>query len=80
MRPISLRSPPERVGDLLGGLLKRQASKEEDDAARLSALKAKLTDAESRLARLYPAIESGVADLTDNTLKEWIATVKLNGI
>jgi site-specific DNA recombinase len=43
---------------------------------RLTAIKAKLTDAESRLARLYAAIESGVADLTDTTLKDRVATVK----
>ena len=44
--------------------------------ARLTALKAKLTDAESRLGRLYAAIESGVADPTDQTLKDRVATVK----
>ena len=45
-------------------------------AARLTALKAKLADAESRLGRLYTAIESGIADLTDTTLKDRIAAVK----
>lgn len=35
--------------------------------ARLGALKAKLADAENRLGRLYAAMESGVADLTDLT-------------
>ena len=68
---------PERVGNLLAGLMERQAAKDEDHTARLTALlKAKLSDAESRLGRLYAAIESGVADLTDQTLKDRVAAVK----
>jgi site-specific DNA recombinase len=67
---------PERVGDLLAALLQRQSAKDEDHVVRLTAIKTKLTDAESRLARLYAAIESGVADLTDTTLKDRVATVK----
>ena len=67
---------PERVGDLLAALLQRQSAKDEDHVVRLTAIKAKLTDAESRLARLYAAIESGVADPTDKTLKDRVATVK----
>jgi site-specific DNA recombinase len=43
---------PERVGNLLAGLVERQASRDEDHATRLSALRAKVTDAESRLGRL----------------------------
>jgi site-specific DNA recombinase len=67
---------PERVGNLLAGLVERQASREEDHAARLSALRAKVTDAESRLGRLYAAIESGVADINDQTLKDRVAALK----
>ena len=67
---------PERVGDLLAGLMERQAAKNEDHATRLTALRAKISDAESRLARLYAAIESGVADLNDQTLKDRVAAVK----
>jgi site-specific DNA recombinase len=67
---------PERVGDLLGGLMERQAAKSEDHTARLSALRAKIGDAESRLGRLYAAIESGVADLNDQTFKDRVAAVK----
>jgi site-specific DNA recombinase len=67
---------PERVGNLLAGLVERQASRDEDHGARLSALRAKVTDAESRLGRLYGAIESGVAAINDQTLKERVATLK----
>jgi hypothetical protein len=49
----------ERVGKLLEGLMQRQAAKDEDHASRLTALRAKLTDAERRLGRLYAAIEGG---------------------
>ena len=67
---------PERVGDLLAGLMERQAAKDEDHSTRLTALRAKISDAESRLGRLYAAIESGVADLNDQTLKDRVAAVK----
>jgi hypothetical protein len=67
---------PERVGKLLAGLMKRQAAKEEDHSSRLAALRAKLADAEKRPGRLYAAIEVGLADASDATLKERIAAVK----
>ena len=35
---------PERVGDLLAGLMERQAAKNEDHTTRLSALRAKISD------------------------------------
>ena len=67
---------PERVGNLLAGLMERQAAKNEDHTARLTALRAKISDSESRLGRLYAAIESGVADLNDQTLKDRVAAIK----
>ena len=67
---------PERVADLLAGLMRRQTAKDEDHAQRLAALREKFTDAQSRLDRLYAAIESGFADLADQTLKDRIAAVK----
>jgi hypothetical protein len=54
----------------------RQAAKDDDRAARLAALRAKLADSESRLGRPYAAIESGIADPADSTLKDRIAAVK----
>lgn len=67
---------PERVGKLLASLMERQASKDQDFTLRLTALRAKLSDAEERLKRLYGAIESGIADPSDATLKDRIAAVK----
>ena len=64
------------MAGLLAGLVQRQTAKDEDHGARLSALRAKTTDAQTRLDRLYAAIESGVADAGDETLKGRIAAVK----
>ena len=67
---------PERVRKLLTGIMERQTAKDEDYSVRLSALRAKLTDAQDRLGRLYAAIENGIADPSDATLKERIDAVK----
>src|SRR5271155_4674184 len=56
--------------------MERQAAKNEDHITRLTSLRAKISDSESRLGRLYGAIESGVADLNDQTLKDRVAAVK----
>ncbi len=66
----------ERVGELLAGLMRRQAAKAEDHASRLSALRERLGDTQGRLKRLYAAIEAGVADLEDETFRERVAAVK----
>ena len=56
--------------------MERQAARNVDHAERLSVLRSKISDADNRLRRLYAAIESGVADLNDQTLKDRIAAVK----
>jgi site-specific DNA recombinase len=56
--------------------MERKTSKDEDHASRFMALRAKLSDAEARLCRLYAAIESGIADATDIRLKDRVAAVK----
>ncbi len=67
---------PERVARLLRGLMDRQTKKDGDYAGRLTALRAKLSDADTRLGRLYKAIEDGIADADDPTLKDRVAAVK----
>ncbi|ABE61458.1 Recombinase [Nitrobacter hamburgensis X14] len=67
---------PERVAELLRGLMNRQTKRDDDLAGRLTALRAKLTDAEGRLNRLYQAIENGIADPNDATLKDRVAAIK----
>ncbi|WP_246756907.1 zinc ribbon domain-containing protein [Bradyrhizobium neotropicale] len=64
---------PERVAELLSRLMERQAARDEGYSSRLTALRAKLSDAEGRLGRLYSAIESGIADASDPTLKDRVA-------
>ena len=47
-----------------------------DHGQRLTALRGKLADAEDRLKRLYQAIENGIADPADPTLKDRIAAIR----
>ncbi|MFC3071603.1 recombinase family protein [Shinella pollutisoli] len=67
---------PDRVADMLRGLMDRQTKRDEDYGNRLTALRGKLSEAEGRLTRLYQAIENGIADPNDPTLKDRIAAVK----
>lgn len=66
----------ERVAALLRGLMKRQTKRDSDYTSRLTALRAKLSDAEARLGRLYQAIETGIADAHDPTLKDRVSAVR----
>ncbi|MDF1600961.1 recombinase family protein [Mesorhizobium sp. YIM 152430] len=67
---------PDRIHDLISKLLERQAARKADHADRVRKLTAKRDDAQTRLNRLYEAIENGVADPTDETLKTRIQTLK----
>ncbi len=67
---------PERVEKLLAGLMERQTARDADHGQRLTALRGKLADAEDRLKRLYQAIENGIADPADPTLKDRIAAIR----
>lgn len=67
---------PERVRSIMEGLLERQAARCDDHAGRVAALQQKFTDADNRLRRLYQAIESGIADISDKTLKDRVEAVK----
>ncbi|MGP1394586.1 MAG: recombinase family protein [Inquilinaceae bacterium] len=67
---------PKRLEDLLAAHLDRR---EERDARRrdtANELTKRAAEAEQRLKRLYDAIESGVADLSDPSLKERVAELK----
>ena len=66
----------ERVTSIMSGLARRQAEREDDHRSRVDALRHKHHDADIRLGRLYQAIENGIADPADQTLKDRIATVK----
>ena len=64
------------MGKLLSALVERQASRDADHASRLTALREKLAEVERRLGRLYEAIENGIADASDPTLKDRVAVLK----
>lgn len=66
----------ERVTSIMSGLARRQSAREGDQRSRIDSLRNAHNDAENRLGRLYAAIENGVADPADETLKTRISTVR----
>ena len=67
---------PDRLEELLSGLLKRREEHTERLRGRIAALRRQAADAEAKLTRLYEAIESGLADLDDPNLKGRIVELK----
>ena len=67
---------PERLTDLLAAHLDRREEREERHRAQASELTKRAGEAEQRLKRLYGAIESGIADLSDPSLKERLAELQ----
>jgi DNA invertase Pin-like site-specific DNA recombinase len=67
---------PERLEEVLASVLDRRQERTERRAAHAAELRKKAAEAEARLKRLYDAIESGVADLADDSLKERIAELR----
>jgi hypothetical protein len=66
---------PERVTEILSGLMAKRANEDTEVATRRAALEREITDKDSRLKRLYAAIEEGVAEL-DADLKGRIQAQK----
>ena len=67
---------PERLEEVLAIVLDRRQERAERRAAHATELRKKAAEADARLKRLYDAIESGVADLSDEALKERIAELR----
>lgn len=67
---------PERVRTILGALIARQTARSQDHAQRMTAIQNKIADTENRLKRLYDAIENGIADVSDPTLKGRLSSLK----
>ncbi|MCW8309326.1 recombinase family protein [Acidiphilium sp. PA] len=67
---------PARLEEVLGVVLDRRQERTERRAAHATELRKKAAEAEARLKRLYDAIESGVADIEDESLKERIAELR----
>ena len=60
---------PERLKEVLGVLLERRQERSERRATQVAQLRKKAAEADGRLKRLYEAIESGIADLSDVSVK-----------
>ena len=67
---------PERLEEVLSVVLDRRQERAERRAAHAIELRKKAAEAEVRLKRLYDAIEKGVADIDDESLKERIAELR----
>jgi site-specific DNA recombinase len=67
---------PVRLEEVLSVVLDRRQERAERRAAHATELRKKAAEADARLKRLYDAIESGVADIEDESLKERIAELR----
>lgn len=67
---------PERLTTLLSGLMTRQTARDADIAERVGRLHSAFDETEERLNRLYQAIEGGLIDPTDPTLKKRVETLQ----
>jgi site-specific DNA recombinase len=67
---------PERLSELLAGLIDRRQVQAARSDARLAELRKVAAEADAKLTRLYAAIESGVADPTDPNLKGRLTELK----
>lgn len=63
---------PERLQEILASMLSHRQERLERRREHIAELTKRATEADQRLRRLYDAIESGVADITDPVLKERI--------
>lgn len=67
---------PERLQEILASMLTNRQERLERRRGHIAELNKRATEADQRLRRLYDAIESGVADITDPALKERIDRLK----
>jgi len=67
---------PERLEEVLSSILTRWEERAERRAAHVADLRRRAAEAEGKLKRLYDAIESGVADLSDPLLKDGVVELK----
>ncbi|WP_421697554.1 recombinase family protein [Ancylobacter sp.] len=67
---------PERLQEILASMLTHRQERLERRREHMAELNKRGTEADQRLRRLYDAIESGVADITDPALKDRIDGLK----
>ena len=75
-RACLLLLAPERLEEVLASVLDRRQERTERRRQHITELNKRAVEADLRLKRLYDAIETGVADLSDPDLKERIAGLK----
>lgn len=68
---------PSRLAILLGSMFDRSEAGREKIDAEILRQRAAITDATSRLRRIYDAIESGLTDIHDPPIKERVDGLKL---
>ncbi|MBS0222347.1 MAG: recombinase family protein [Proteobacteria bacterium] len=64
---------PMRLATMMGHLLERREEWNEERRGHIAELHKRATEAEAKLKRLYQAIEDGVANVADRSLKDRIA-------
>jgi Recombinase zinc beta ribbon domain len=64
---------PNRLEKILSSVLDRRDERTKRQAVQIAELRKRATEADAKLKRLYDAIENGVTDLSDLTLKDRIA-------
>jgi hypothetical protein len=67
---------PSRLEKILFSVLERRQERSERQATHIAELRKRATEADTKLKRLYDAIENGVTDLSDLMLKDGIAELR----
>ncbi len=67
---------PKRLDQLLSHVLDRRTERAERRKSHIAELRKRAAEADTKLKRLYDAIESGIADLSDPMLKDRIGELK----
>jgi site-specific DNA recombinase len=67
---------PKRLEQILSAVLHRRKERAERRTAHIAELRKRAAEADAKLKRLYDAIENGIADLSDPTLKDRIGELK----
>ncbi len=68
---------PERIVELLSGVLERRASQADQFRDHIAKLRRQAADADAKLTRLYDAIENGLADTGDENLKTRLKELRM---
>lgn len=67
---------PKRLEQILSAVLHRRKERAERRATHIAELRKRGAEAEAKLKRLYDAIESGIADVSDPLLRERVTELK----